>query len=140
MSYKICVLLLAAVCLVGCGSSGKLSTTSSSSNGSTTLSAQTGNNTSTASHFGSQPNGNLGTNNVSKVNVHNLLYPGHSTKVLAMLLWFGPSNHMNVGYSSTDPAEVQRQVEDMISRGRWCDPGLVRSEQRYRSSHATGNA
>jgi hypothetical protein len=118
VSYKICVLLLAAVCLVGCGSSGKLSTTSNSSNGSTTLSAQTGNNTGAANNFGSQSNGNLGTNNVSKVNVHTLLYPGHSTKVLAqMLLWFGPSNHMNVGYSSTDPAEVQRQVEDMISRG-----------------------
>jgi hypothetical protein len=46
------------------------------------------------------------------------LYPGATTKVLAqMLLWFGQSNHMNVGYNSADPAQVKRQVEDMVSRG-----------------------
>lgn len=112
MSYKTCVLLLLAVCLAGCGSN------RNSANSTTTLSVQTANNTSAANNFGTQSNGNLGANNVSKVDVHTLLYPGASTKVLAqMLLWFGQSNHMNVGYASTDPAQVQRQVEDMISRG-----------------------
>jgi hypothetical protein len=84
----------------------------------TTLSAQTSNNTSAANNFSTQSNGNLGAGNVSKVDVHSLLYSGAATKVYAqLLLWFGQSNHMNVGYSSTDPTQVHRQVEDMISRG-----------------------
>lgn len=117
MSYKFCVLVL-AVCLAGCGSRRNLSTPSNNSGASTTLSSQTANNTSAANNFGSQSNGNLGANNVSKVNVHTLLYPGNSTKVVAqMLLWFGQPNHINVGYNSTDPAQVTRQVDDMISRG-----------------------
>lgn len=117
MSYKICVLML-VVCLVGCGSSRNFSNNSNTSSSTTTIGAQTGNNSSAANSFASQSNGNLGANNVSKVNVHSLLYPGASTKVLAqMLLWFGQSNHMNVGYSSSDPAQVTRQINDMISRG-----------------------
>jgi len=32
-------------------------------------------------------------------------------------MWFGQSNHKNVGYNSKDPAQVKRQSEDMISRG-----------------------
>ena len=121
MSYKICVLLL-AVCLVGCGSKSNFSNTadgsSSPNDGTTTLTAQTANNTSAANAFANQSNGNLGANNVSKVNIHSLLYSGANTKVLAqMLLWFGQSNHMNVGYNSADPAQVKRQVQDMISRG-----------------------
>src|SRR5579864_2687624 len=84
----------------------------------TTLAAQTANNTSAANSFVSQSNGNLGGGNVSKVDVHSLLYTGATTKVYAhLMLWFGQSNHMNVGYNSTDPAQIQRQVEDMISRG-----------------------
>ena len=84
----------------------------------TTLAAQTANNTSAASSFLNQSNGNLGANNVSKMDVHSLLYSGSKTKVFAhLLLWFGQSGHMNVGYSSTDPAQVQRQITDMISRG-----------------------
>src|SRR5205807_2607632 len=31
--------------------------------------------------------------------------------------WFGGTNHMNVGYSSTDATQVHRQIADMISRG-----------------------
>ncbi|HTT20524.1 MAG TPA: hypothetical protein VMG82_16360 [Candidatus Sulfotelmatobacter sp.] len=55
---------------------------------------------------------------MSKVDIHSLLYPGATTKIYAhLLLWFGGSNHMNVGYSSTDPTQVHRQVTDMISRG-----------------------
>ena len=84
----------------------------------TTLAAQTSNNTSAANSFVSQTNGNAGAGNVSKVDVHTLLYPGASTKVYAhLVLWFGPSNHMNVGYTSADAAQVHRQIEDMISRG-----------------------
>lgn len=83
-----------------------------------TLSALTSNNTSAANSFTSQTNGNRGAANVSKVNIHSLLYAGATTKIYAhLLLWFGQSNHMNVGYSSTDPAQVRRQINDMISRG-----------------------
>jgi hypothetical protein len=96
----------------------------------TTLSAQTSKNTSAASSFVSQSNGNLGATNVSKVNIHSLLYPDAKTKIYAhLVLWFGGSNHMNVGYSSVDPLQVRRQVRDMISRGvdgviiDWYGPG-----------------
>lgn len=95
------------------------STSSSVAPGSTTtLSAQTANNTSAAAGFVNQSNGNLGANNVSKVNVHSLLYSGASTKILAhLMLWFGGSSHMNVGYNSDDANQIHNQVEDMISRG-----------------------
>ena len=84
----------------------------------TTLAAQTANNTSAANNFSNQTNGNAGSGNVSKVDVHSLLYSGASSKVYAhLLLWFGGSNHMNVGYSSTDSAQIHRQITDMISRG-----------------------
>src|ERR1700683_3692658 len=84
----------------------------------TTLAAQTANNTSAANSFVSQTNGNSGAGNVSKVDVHSLLYSGGNTKVYAhLLLWFGGSNHMNVGYSSTDPGQIHNQITDMISRG-----------------------
>ena len=98
----------------------------------TTLAIQTGNNTSTANGFASQTNGNLGAGNVSKVDVHSLLYSGATTRVYAhLLLWFGGSNHMNVGYSSTDPTQIHKQVTDMISRGidgvviDWYGPGTT---------------
>lgn len=84
----------------------------------TTLAAQTANNTSTANTFVVQTNGNAGAGNVSKVDLHSLLYSGATTKVYAhLLLWFGGSNHMNVGYSSTNPAQIHNQITDMISRG-----------------------
>jgi len=84
----------------------------------TTLAAETSNNTSAAPSFSSQSNGNRGLGNISKLDVHSLLSSGLKTKVYAhLMLWFGKSNHMNVGYSSTDPAQVHRQITDMISRG-----------------------
>jgi hypothetical protein len=84
----------------------------------TTLAAQTSNNTSAANSFLRQSNGNRGAGNISKVDVHTLLYSGTSTKVYAhLMLWFGQSSHMNVGYNSTDPAQVKSQIDDMISRG-----------------------
>lgn len=65
-----------------------------------------------------QSNGNMGAGNVSKLDIHSLLYPGASTKVYAHLMpWFGDPRHMNVGYNSQDPAQIHRQITDMISRG-----------------------
>lgn len=125
MSYKIYAVPLLAVCLAACGSSrnsstlNPVTTTTNNPNAATTpLSAQTVNNTSAANTFASQTNGNLGVNNVSKVNVHSLLYSGANTKILAQfLLWFGQPDHMNVGYNSNDPNQIKRQIEDMVSRG-----------------------
>jgi hypothetical protein len=98
----------------------------------TTLAKETGNNTSAADSFKAQTNGNAGAGNVSKLPIRSLLYPGASTKVYAHFMpWFGYSNHMNVGYSSDDPAQVKRQVADMVSRGidgaivDWYGPGKV---------------
>jgi hypothetical protein len=31
--------------------------------------------------------------------------------------WFGAHDHIDVGYRSDDPAQIHRQVEDMVSRG-----------------------
>jgi hypothetical protein len=85
---------------------------------STTLQAETGNNTSTANSFVQQTNGNLGASNISKLPLRSLLYNNSNTKMYVTWLgWFGTQGHINVGYNSDDPAQVQLQVEDMISRG-----------------------
>jgi len=84
----------------------------------TTLTAQTSNNTSAANTFVTQTNGNVGATNVSKIFTRSLLYTGSTAKIYAHFMpWFGFGDHMNVGYTSNDPAQVQRQVVDMISRG-----------------------
>ena len=83
----------------------------------TTLSAETANNTSAAEGFATQSNGNIAASNISKVPTQSLLYPGATAPVYAHFMgWFGPSNHMNVGYTSSDPAQVARQVSDALSR------------------------
>ncbi len=85
---------------------------------STTLSAETGDNTSAAPGFLAQTNGNLGAGNISKLPIRSLLYPGATTKIYAHVEpWWGSSHHIDIGYSSQDPAQVHRQVMDMISRG-----------------------
>lgn len=96
----------------------------------TTLSAQTSNNTSAANTFVTLSDGDLGANNVSKVDVHSLLYAGATTKIYAhLLLWWGESGHINIGYSSTDPNQIHSQITDMVSRGidgviiDWYGPG-----------------
>jgi hypothetical protein len=105
------------------GSSGTGSGTGGSSGGSpppatTTLHAETGNNSAAADSFAGGTNGNGRPGNVSKVPISGLLYSGASTRVFAHYLpWFGTTSHMNVGYRSDDPAQVKKQVEDMISRG-----------------------
>src|SRR3984893_15024006 len=85
---------------------------------STTVASLTSNNTSAANSFARQPNGNLAEGIVSKSDIHSLLYSGNTTKVYAhLMVWFGGSSHINVGYSSTDAGQVARQINDMISRG-----------------------
>lgn len=84
----------------------------------TTLQQQTSNNTSAADSFQSQTNGNLGATNVSKVDLHTLLYVGATTQIYAHFMpWFGDPRHMAVGYNSQDLAQIHRQITDMISRG-----------------------
>jgi hypothetical protein len=84
----------------------------------TSLADQTANNTSAATSFVKQTNGNAGAGNVSKVDVHSLLYPGSTSKIYAhLMVWFGGSNHMSVGYNSADAGQVHKQITDMISRG-----------------------
>jgi hypothetical protein len=120
--FGVAVLLLALASSLAASSSYVVPTT--------TLTAQASNNTSAAASFTSLPDGDLGAGNVSKVDVHTLLYPGATTKVYAhMVLWFGQSNHMNIGYNSTNPTEVAAQINDMVSRGidgvilDWYGPG-----------------
>jgi len=109
-NFAAAVMIFTASTLCSAGSSYVVPTT--------TLTAQTSNNTSAANNFASQSNGNRGAGNISKVDVHSLLYSGATTKVYAHLLtWFGGSQHMNIGYSSTDPAQIKRQIDDMVSRG-----------------------
>jgi len=87
-------------------------------NTTTTLAVETGNNTSAANSFAAQTNGNLGASNISKVPLNSLLYPGSNTLLWAhFMAWFGQSSHMNVGYTSNDPAQVHNQVTDAMSRG-----------------------
>jgi hypothetical protein len=114
--------LVSTVALAGCGGTSALAATPAPVPGAltptTTLQAETANNTSAADGFGAQGNGNAAAGNVSKVPMRQLLYAGSNTRVFVNWLpWFGGSNHMNVGYRSDDPAEIHRQVEDMISRG-----------------------
>ena len=96
----------------------------------TTLAAETGNNTSAAPSFQAQSNGNAAPGNVSKVATGSLLYNGSTTAMYAHFMpWFGVSYHMDIGYNSDDPVQVNKQVTDMISRGisgviiDWYGPG-----------------
>jgi len=120
--FAVAVLLLSFSLLSWAGSNFVVPTT--------TLSEQTNNNTSAANNFPTLSDGDLGAGNISKVDVHSLLYAGAATKIYAhLLLWWGGSNHINIGYSSTDPNQVHRQITDMISRGidgviiDWYGPG-----------------
>jgi PKD repeat protein len=84
----------------------------------TTLAAETSNNTSAANSFAAQTNGNIGATNISKVPIRSLLYAGSTAKIYTHLEpWFGFGDHMNIGYVSSDLLQVQKQVNDMVSRG-----------------------
>ena len=115
-----CLAASAGLCLVSmlvaCG--GAPAPTGPIPSASTTLSAETGNNTSTANSFAGQKNGNAGAGNVSKLPIASLLYGGATTKIYGHLMgWFGKPNHIGVGYQSNTAAQVHAQVQDMISRG-----------------------
>jgi hypothetical protein len=84
----------------------------------TTLALQTSNNSAAADTFNDLTNGDAGSGNVSKVDLHTLLYPGAVTQIYAELQpWFGDKRHMDVGYTSWDPIQVEKQLIDMQSRG-----------------------
>ncbi|MEN2473031.1 hypothetical protein [Burkholderia sp. GS2Y] len=77
-------------------------------------------NTSGSRDFKGSSNGLLaGTSSVSKIDVHTLLYPGSTTRVLAHYLpWWGPDPRgVDVGYRSDDPRQAYRTFADMQSRG-----------------------
>ena len=77
-------------------------------------------NTSAGAAFQGSSNGNLpGSASISKVNVHTLLYPGSTTRVLAHYLpWWGPDPRgLDAGYRSDDPQQALRTFKDMHSRG-----------------------
>lgn len=83
----------------------------------TTLTTETANNTSVGTAY-PQSTGNEAPSNVSKVDTRSLLYPGATTKIYAhFMAWFGNPNHMDIGYTSSDPNQVRRQVSDALSRG-----------------------
>src|SRR5437868_6477180 len=75
-------------------------------------------NTSASPSFRGFDNGDIAPANVSKVSFRELLPPGSVGMVLAQYQpWFGSRDHKNVGYRTDDPAQVRRQVDDMMSRG-----------------------
>lgn len=83
-----------------------------------TLTAETSNNTSAADTFTTQTDGNNGASNISKAATRNLLYAGSTAGIYAhLMLWFGSTNHMNVGYTSDSSTQVHNQITDMASRG-----------------------
>ncbi|HZU43769.1 MAG TPA: hypothetical protein VE994_13915, partial [Terriglobales bacterium] len=94
----------------------------------TTVTKQTELNTSASGSY-SDPSVGTILGNVSKLPVGQLL-PGYSGKLYAsVVLFWGSNKHINVGYNATDPAQVDRQIKDIISRGMdgaildWYGPG-----------------
>ncbi len=84
----------------------------------TTLRELTANNTSASSSYSPGISGNASPGNVSKLPLRSLLYSGATTRIYAHLMgWFGGPGHISVGYTSSDPAQIRSQIEDMISRG-----------------------
>ena len=82
-----------------------------------TYSALTGKNTS-AGTFAAQTATGTPSENVSKTPITSLLPAGTNARIYAhFLTWFGTTSHQDVGYSSTDTTQVQKQVNDMLSRG-----------------------
>lgn len=77
------------------------------------------NNTSASSAFRGMNNGNAASSNVSKLPLSSLLYGGNNTRIYARVVPFflKTQKHVDVGYQSDDPAQVNQQIEDMISRG-----------------------
>lgn len=112
-----------------------------------TLAQLTENNTSASSFFGALPNGDAAPGNVSKVSLKKLLPPGFNGKVLAHWMpWWKCSetpcegshdkrDPLRVQYSTQDPDQIDRTVEDMISRGY---DGVVVAEANTAGADAAG--
>ena len=85
----------------------------------TTLAQETGNNTNLTSSFVGTTNGDVKPGNISKVDIHTLLYTGTTTKVFAHYMpWWNSSGHVSIGLGDeANPAVVNAQVADAISRG-----------------------
>jgi PKD repeat protein len=85
----------------------------------TTLAQETGNNTNLTSSFTGTTNGDVKPGNISKVDIHTLLYAGRTTKVFAHYQpWWGGSGHVSIGLGDeSNPAVVNAQVADAVSRG-----------------------
>jgi len=84
----------------------------------TTVTLETQNNTSASGKY-SDPMVGTTIGNVSKLPMSQLL-PGFHGKIYASVVLFwgsGSGKHINVGYSAADPAQVDRQINDIISRG-----------------------
>jgi len=99
-------------------------------------------NTSASSSFDGQTNGNIGVANVSKVSIRTLLSIPSSTKIYAhLMVWFGTSNHMNVGYDSANVAQIHKQLDDMHSRGiqgaiiDWYGPGSAHQHENLAATN-----
>lgn len=113
----------------------------------TTLAQLTGNNTSASSSFTSLANGNAAPGNVSKVSLKKLLPPNFTGKVLAHWMpWWRCSESpcegshdkrdpLRVGYSTEDPAQIDRTIEDMMSRGY---DGVMVAEANTEGADAAG--
>ncbi len=95
----------------------------------TTLNRLTSNNTSASSSFATVSNGDIAPGNVSKVSLKKMLPPNFKGKVLAHWMpWWKCSqspcdgvhdkrDSLRVHYSTEDPGQLDKIVEDMISRG-----------------------
>jgi hypothetical protein len=84
----------------------------------TTLAAEAANNTNLSS-FNGTANSNTKPGNVSKVDIHTLLYTGTETKVFAHYMpWWNSAGHVSIGLGDeASPAVVNAQVADAIGRG-----------------------
>jgi hypothetical protein len=84
----------------------------------TTLAAESANNTNLTG-FNGTTNGNVMPGNISKVDIHTLLYTGATTKVFAHYMpWWGGSGHVSIGLGDEANASVvSGQVADAVSRG-----------------------
>ena len=112
------VLLFALLQLTACGGKSERTSAGSASTHKPFTEAQLGNNTSAADSFAGHPNGNAPAGNVSKVSIRTQLSIPTSTRLYAhLMVWFGKSNHIDVGYDSADPRQIHKQLDDMESRG-----------------------
>jgi hypothetical protein len=64
------------------------------------------------------PNASAGPANVSKMPITSAVPATSQARIFAHLeVWFGNAAHKDVGYNSTDPVQIEKQVTDMMSRG-----------------------